>query len=276
MKRVKIELKMGALLLSFHLIWVLGWVVYCYLIKGTVQSSYRPLPDMRLELIAPLSLNYFLGTDVYGRSLLEILSAGISYSLGVGLLVSFLSASIGTIVGNLAAQGVRWVRIPCDMLINVIFVLPGILMAILFLSFIGQSFWGPILVLSLTGWPAYAKVVKTEVLRIKNQSYVECSVASGRSKWGIFFFVIFPGVLPVLLVHIILGMSGVIIAEASLGFLGLGGSEYSLGVGLSTAKAVLLEAPHVTIFFSLALAGLILALNLLGDGLRDYLDSKNY
>jgi peptide/nickel transport system permease protein len=78
-----------------------------------------------------------------------------------------------------------------------------------------------------------------------------------------------------MLVHIVLGVSGVIISEAALGFLGLGGSEYSWGAMLSIAKTVLLEAPYIVIILSVVMAGLIIGLNLLGDGLRDYLDPRN-
>ncbi|MFZ8934809.1 MAG: ABC transporter permease, partial [Bacteriovoracaceae bacterium] len=84
-----------------------------------------------------------------------------------------------------------------------------------------------------------------------------------------------PGIFPVLSIHLILGISGVIISEATLGFLGLGGSAYSWGALLSLSKTVLLEAPYIVIIFSLVLAGLIIGLNLLGDGLRDYLDPKS-
>jgi peptide/nickel transport system permease protein len=81
--------------------------------------------------------------------------------------------------------------------------------------------------------------------------------------------------LPIFMVHIILSLSGVIISEATLGFLGLGGSEYSWGVLLSMGKGVLLEAPFIVIITSLALGFLIIGLNLLGDGFRDYLDPKS-
>jgi len=270
-----LEIKLGGGIVLFYLSWALGWIIYSYLFKGAPAAPYKPLPNLKTELLAPLSDGFFLGTDIYGRSLMETLSAGLLYSFGVSLLVSFFSGSIGLFIGQLSAGDKDFIKIPSDMLTNLIFVFPSILIAILFMAVIGQSFWGLVFVLSFTGWPAYAKIVRTEILRIRNLSYVECSRASGITKFGLFFRIIIPAVLPVLLVHLFLGMSGVIIAEASLGFLGLGGSEYSFGAGLSSAKSVLLEAPHITIFFSISLAGLIMGLNLLGDGLRDYMDPKN-
>ena len=89
-----------------------------------------------------------------------------------------------------------------------------------------------------------------------------------------FFKVIIPAILPVMIVNMVLGISGVIISEAALGFLGLGGSPYSWGALLATSKTVLLEAPFIAVIISLTMAGLIIGLNLFGDGLRDYLDPK--
>ena len=89
-----------------------------------------------------------------------------------------------------------------------------------------------------------------------------------------FFTILIPGILPVVFVQMVLGISGVVISEATLGFLGLGGSKFSWGNLLSMGKMVLLEAPHIVVIVSLVMAGLIIGLNLFGDGLRDYLDPK--
>ncbi|TDJ08719.1 MAG: ABC transporter permease [Deltaproteobacteria bacterium] len=274
-KNKGLEIKLGGGIVLLYLCWALGWIIYSYFMKGNLTAPYNPVPNLKTELVAPFNSNYILGTDVYGRSLLEMLSAGLLYSFGIALLVSLISGFIGLVIGQLSAGDKNIIKIPSDMLTNLIFVFPSILIAILFMSIVGQSFWGLVFVLSFTGWPAYAKIVRTEVLRVKNLSYVECSIASGITSMGLFFKIIIPAVLPVLLVHLFLSMSGVIIAEATLGFLGLGGSEFSFGAGLSSAKTVLLEAPHITILFSLALAGLIMGLNLLGDGLRDFMDPRN-
>jgi peptide/nickel transport system permease protein len=143
------------------------------------------------------------------------------------------------------------------------------------MSFSGQSLFGLIFVLIFTGWPSYAKLARGETKRILGLCYLEGAKAIGSSKIRIFFKIMIPEILPIFLVHIILGLSGVIISEATLGFLGLGGSEYSWGVLLSMGKSVLLEAPYIVIITSLVLGILIIGLNLLGDGLRDYLDPKS-
>jgi ABC-type dipeptide/oligopeptide/nickel transport system permease subunit len=236
---------------------------------------YRPIDDLSLELLPPLTSGFLFGTDVFGRSLIETISAGLLYSFGIGILVSVMAATLGIIIGYMSALGSKWIRSPFDLLTNIIFVFPSILIAILFMSVIGPSYFALVFVLTVTGWPAYAKIVRVEVKRIYSQSFVEASVANGISGFGLFFKVILPNILPIVLVQVCLGMSGVIISEATLGFLGIGGSEYSFGANLSLAKTVLLEAPHMTIIYSLILGGLIMGLNLLGDGFRDFLDPKN-
>ena len=274
-KKLGFETKLGILIISFYLIWSLGWFFYGYLLKGSLANPYRPLEDLSLELLTPFKSGFILGTDVFGRSLVETLSAGLLYSLGIGILVSLSAATVGTIIGYLSAQGSKWVKIPFDLLTNLIFVFPSILIAILFMSLIGPSYLALFFVLTVTGWPSYAKIVRGEVKRIYSQTFVEASIATGISKVGLFFKVIIPGILPIVMVQVCLGMSGVIVSEATLGFLGIGGSEYSFGSNLSLAKSVLLEAPHMTIIYGLVLGGLIMGLNLLGDGFRDYLDPKN-
>lgn len=264
----------GGSILVLYLSWAIIWVVYSYLIKGTISSPYYPMGDLKAELLSPLTNGYVLGTDVYGRSLLEVLSAGLTYSLGIGLLISFCSASIGIVVGYLSAIGPTFFRNFFDTITNLIFIFPSILIAILVMSVTGQSIWGLVFALVITGWPGYARISRGETLRVMSLTYVESAKAIGVGPFRLFAKIILPAILPFLLVHVVLGISGVIISEASLGFLGLGGSEYSWGALLSNAKTVLLEAPFMGIVLSLCMAGLIIGLNLCGDGLRDYFDPK--
>lgn len=268
-RRVKIptEMKWGSGLLGIYLVWAIGWLVF----RGPL---YRPFADMTRELIWPFQESFFLGTDIYGRSIFEILSTGLSYSLGMGLAVSSLSLAIGVVVGYLAVTGPRSVRVVMDLTTNLIFVFPSILIAILVMSVIGQSFAGLVFALVVTGWPGYARIVRGETQRVMGLTYIESARAVGMPKVRLFRKCVFPAILPVMVVHLVLGVSGVIVSEAALGFLGLGGSEYSWGAMLSMAKTVLLEAPFIVFIVSLCMAGLIIGLNLFGDGLRDYLDPR--
>lgn len=269
------EFKVGFSIMFLYMIWFLGWIIYQNLIRGSFSSPYIPPMDITRELISPLSENAILGTDLYGRSIFEILSMGLLYSILLASTVSGMSVVIGVLIGYLSVAGGKKTSFLLDTVTNLVFIFPSILIAILVMSFIGQSLLGLVFVLILTGWPGYARIARGETLRVLNLSYVESAKAVGVGKIRMFFKVILPDILPQMLIHFVLGLSGVIISEAALGFLGLGGSSYSWGALLSEAKVVLLEAPHLTFFVSITMGGLIIGLNLLGDGLRDYLDPKN-
>lgn len=269
------EMHIGFSIISFYIVWALSWLIYSNFIKGSWLLPYTPELEMKSELVRPLSDGFILGADLLGRSLLEVLSAGLSYSLTVALVVTTLSSSLGILMGYLAVRSRGSFKWFFDLLINVIFVFPTILIAIMIMAILGQSLSGLFVALIVTGWTGYAKIARGETLRVLNLSYVESAKAMGMGELRLFVRVVLPAILPLMIVNMVLGISGVIISEAALGFLGLGASPYSWGAMLSSAKTVLLEAPHVTIILSLSMAGLIMGLNLLGDGLRDYLDPKN-
>ena len=273
-RKLNKEIKVGAALIFSYLAWAVVWIVYSNFFKGTIGNPYFPKSDMTIELLSPGTNGFLLGTDIYGRSIVEILSAGLSYSLSISLIVSLSSATIGIIIGYLSVTGNKTIKVLSDLVINLIFIFPSILIAIMVMSVIGQSFWGLVFALVITGWPGYARIARGETMRVIGLSYVESARAIGVTQMRLFLRVIIPSILPLMLVHIVLGVSGVIISEAALGFLGLGGSEYSWGAMLSIAKTVLLEAPYIVIILSVVMAGLIIGLNLLGDGLRDYLDPR--
>ncbi|MCK6596221.1 MAG: ABC transporter permease, partial [Bacteriovoracaceae bacterium] len=207
-----------------------------------------------------------------GKSLLESLSAGLSYSLSLSFIVTVATTSLGLVLGYLSVKAPSWFKVFFDLLINLVFIFPSILIAIMIMSVTGQSVQGLVFALIITGWPGYAKIARGETKRVLNLTYVEGARAVGVGEFRLFYKVILPSIIPVLIVNMVLGISGVIISESALGFLGLGASPYSWGTMLSSAKTVLLEAPHIAIILSATMAGLIIGLNLFGDGLRDYLD----
>jgi ABC-type dipeptide/oligopeptide/nickel transport system permease subunit len=273
-KKITKEMKWGIIILSFYLFWAIIWFFYKYFILGTIQNPYSPNLNIKDELILPFTNNYILGTDLLGRSLMEVLSAGLSYSLVISIVVTLITSMIGISFGYLAARGTALWKLFFDLIINIVFIFPGILIAILVMAITGKSISGLIFALILTGWSGYAKITRSESRRILNLNYVEGAKAIGISELRLFFKIIIPELLPIIMVNMILGISGVILSEAALGFLGLGGSPFSWGSLLSSSKTVLLEAPHLAIILSLTMSGLIIGLNLLGDGLRDYLDPK--
>lgn len=271
-KKLTREMKWGLGILSLYAVWALGWFIYQYVIKGSFSKPYMPELDMQLELALPFTKGLTLGADLLGRSLLEVLSAGLTYSLTLSLIVTLATASIGILMGYMAIKAPSWFKLIFDLAINLVFIFPSILIAIMIMAVTGQSMKGLIFAMIITGWPGYAKIARGEAKRVLVLNYVEGARAIGIGELRLFFMIIIPAILPVMIVNMVLGISGVIISEAALGFLGLGGSPYSWGAMLSAAKTVLLEAPHIAMILSLTMAGLIIGLNLLGDGLRDYLD----
>ena len=273
-KKFPSEMKWGMVILISYVVWACTWIIYSHFIKGSIYLPYRPQLNMEYELLKPFSPGMMLGADVMGRSIVEMLSAGLAYSLGISIVVTSLTVALGVGMGYLAVTSGKWTKYFFDLVINIVFIFPGILIAIMVMAVSGQSVTGLIFAMTLTGWTGYAKIARGETKRILGLSYVESARALGISELRLFFKIILPSIFPVMMVNMVLGISGVIISEAALGFLGLGASPYSWGAMLSNAKTVLLEAPHVAIILSLALAGLVIGLNLLGDGLRDYLDPK--
>lgn len=269
--KVNTELLIGGLIISLFFLWAFVWQIYSRIIFGSFKHPLIPVFQIENELVG-MSKNYFLGTDVFGRSLLQVISEGLIYTLSTALIVSIISAIVGIIFGYLAISKKSLIKFVFDFLINSVFIFPSILIAILVMAILGQSYWGLIFALSLTNWPGYAKIARGECMRLNQLEFVEGARAIGMGEFRLFLTVILPNLMPMILVHFILGLSGVIVSEASLGFLGLGGSEYSWGSMFSMSKTVLLEAPRLTIVLSLCVGGLIIGFNLLGDGLRDFLD----
>lgn len=272
--KLRLDFKFGISFISLYLFWFLSWIVISIFWRGSLSNPYFPTPDIRKELLYPGQDSFIWGTDIYGRSLFEILSAGLTYSICIGVGVTVLAATLGVLIayGSLSLGKIGGKVL--DLFTNLVFIFPTILIAILFMSVVGQSPIGLGFILVFTGWPSYARIARGEIKRVLSLSFIESSRAIGASELRIFFKEVLPAIIPQLIIHMVLGISGVIINESVLGFLGLGGSQYSWGTMLSMAKSVLLEAPHITVVISLVMAGLIIGLNLLGDGLRDYLDPK--
>ena len=186
-KKLNPEIKWGLSILSLYMIWAFCGLIYNSFYKGTISRPYSPYADMKNELIAPFTQNYLLGTDIYGRSIMELLSTGLIYSLSVGVLVTVICCLIGVILGFISVAGHPWLRKISESVTNLIFVFPTILLAIVLLSFTGESLGALVLILSLTGWPSYAKISRGETQRIMGLSYVESAKAVGASKWRMFF-----------------------------------------------------------------------------------------
>jgi peptide/nickel transport system permease protein len=160
--------------------------------------------------------------------------------------------------------------------VDILLGFPGLLLAIAVVAVLGPSLINVVLALTLIGWVGYARLVRGQTLRAREFEYVQAARALGASAPEILWRHIVPAVLPAVVVQATLGMAGAIVGEASLSFLGLGVQPPtpSWGTMLNGGRAHLLDAPHLTVFPGLAIAGLVLGFNALGEGLRTLIDPK--
>lgn len=239
---------------------------------GTIDPTVQ---DLALRLEGP-TRTHWLGLDELGRDIFARVLAGARVSLLVGLVVVAVSATIGTAIGSIAGYFGGWVDEAISRVIDILMAFPGLLLAIALVAVLGPSLTNVVIALAVIGWVGYARVVRGQVLRVRELDYVQAAKALGADNVRMLARHVVPAALPVVTVQATLGMGGAILAEASLSFLGLGVQPPtpSWGTMLSYGKAHLLDAPHLTIFPGLAIALLVLGFNFLGDGLRDRLDPR--
>jgi peptide/nickel transport system permease protein len=247
--------------------------VLAALIGPAVAGIDPALQNLPLRLDGP-SWSHWLGLDELGRDILARLLAGARISLMVGAVVVGISASVGTLFGSIAGYYGGLVDEVVSRVIDVLMAFPGLLLAIAAVAMLGPGLTNVVLALTLVGWVGYARLVRGQVLRVRELEYVQAARALGAGAPRILVRHVVPATLPALLVQATLGMGGAILAEASLSFLGLGVQPPtpSWGTMVNYGRAHLLDAPHLTIFPGLAIAMLVLGFNFLGDGLRDALD----
>lgn len=221
------------------------------------------------------SLEHLFGTDEFGRDLLIRILCGARVSLAVGCSVALLSCLFGTIIGIYASYfkilDHIFMRV-CEGLIAI----PGILLAIALMSALDAGSLNVVIALTIVYTPSVARVVRSSALVTKGRLYVEAAKVQGASSGRILWKLILPNVISPLTVQASFIFAQAIISEASLSFLGAGvpATEPSWGNILQSSKSVLSKAPWTVIFPGLAVILCVLSLNLLGDGLRDYLDPR--
>jgi peptide/nickel transport system permease protein len=232
--------------------------------------------DLPHRLDGP-SAAHWAGTDELGRDTLSRLLWGARLSLAVSVSVVAISLTLGVSIGGLAGYLGGWIdTLLTTFAMNTFLALPGILLAIAFAAFLGPGFANLVLALAVGGWAGYARLARAQVMATRDLEYVEAARALGAGGMRIFFRHILPNIAQPILVQATMGMAGVILAEATLSFLGLGipAPAPSWGGMLNDARPHLFDSPHLVVFPALAVAGAVLGLNFLGDALRDRLDPR--
>ena len=226
----------------------------------------------------PPSWGHPFGLDENGSDVLAKVAYGARISLGVALSVVLVSLIIGLTIGSFAGFLGGWMDNLVMRVIDMIYAFPNFLLALGLVAVMGPSVSNVIFAMCLTSWTGYARLVRGEVLHLKEREYVTSARALGGSSLRQVIVHIWPNLVGPLVVNATFAMAGTIIAESSLSFLGLGAppTTPTWGALLNSGRKILLEAPHVSIFPGLAILTLVLGFNLFGDGLRDYLDPKKH
>jgi peptide/nickel transport system permease protein len=256
-----------------------GAMVAAVLLAALIGPALAPYPpgEQLLELrLQPPGAGHALGLDELGRDVLSRLLFGARVSLAVGLAVVLLAGALGTLVGALSGYAGGAVDTLLMRASDVVLAFPGILLAIALVAVLGPALSHVVLALAVIGWVGYARLVRGQVLKLREEEFVLAARAAGMPAARIVARHVLPNVLPLLVVQATLGMAGAVLAEAGLSFLGLGQPPpgASWGAMVNAGRAHLLDAPHVALFPGLAIVWTVLGLNFLGDGLVDLLDPR--
>jgi peptide/nickel transport system permease protein len=240
-------------------------------------APYNPASQNLPERLATPSAAHWMGTDELGRDVLSRVIFGARVSMLVSVCVVFGAGILGLILGAVAGYFGGWFdNVVNIILINAFLSFPGILLAIAFAAFLGPGLDKVILALTITGWAGYARLARAQVLQAKEMDYVTTARSLGASHLRILWRHLFPNIIQPVLVQATIALAGAILAESTLSFLGLGvlAPMSSWGAMLNDARSHLFDAPHLVVFPALAVMSAVLAFNLLGDALRDWMDPR--
>ncbi len=224
------------------------------------------------------SADHWLGTDYLGRDTYSRIVFGARTAFQVAFGAVFLGAFFGIPIGAIAGFAGRWVDSALMRVMDAIIAFPGRLLAIALVASLGGGLYSLYLALGINAIPSYARIVRGVVMSQKQKEYVEAARMTGESNWNILFLQVLPNCMSPLLVRLSLDFGHAILAESSLSFLGLGlpPPTASWGLMLKEVTPFLQLQPMAAFFPGLTISLIILGFNLLGDGLRDVFDPRQY
>jgi peptide/nickel transport system permease protein len=258
----------------------LAWVLLAlWALTSLLAPWLAPRPFEATELSArlePPSASHWLGTDELGRDLLSRLLYGGRVSLAVSAAAVAAALLVGGLAGTFSGYRGGWVDLLMGRGVDILMAMPGLLLAIVVVAYVGRGLGPLVLALSATAWVGYARLARARALSLRNQPFVEAARAQGAGEGRLLVIHLLPNVAPLLLVQSAAGAAGVILTEAGLSFLGLGiqPPRPSWGGVLAAGCDHLLEAPHLALAPGILLFAVVWALNRAGEGLAERLDPR--
>lgn len=239
-------------------------------------SPYDPARTNWASIRRPPSSSFWFGTDENGRDILSRIIWGARASLLAGVISVGIALAVGVPIGLAAGFLGGWVDALISRLADAMLACPFLILAIALAAFLGPSLENAMIAIGVSAAPIFIRLARGATLAAKVEDYVEAARGLGNPRWRIALRHILPNIVPPLLVQATLTIASAIIAEASLSFLGLGQQPPapSWGSMLNTAQRFIEQAPWMAIFPGLSIFVVVLAFNLLGDGLRDALDPR--
>lgn len=259
---------------------ILGFFAALALLAPCLAPRLPESIDLANRLLPPgwgrEGLVYSLGADQLGRDILSRIICGARISIAVGLIATAVSVGVGVVLGTLAGYYRGWLDELLSRFSDLLLAFPFLIFAIWAMTIIGPGFWNLIFALTFKEWVEFFRLVRSEVMAEKTREYADAARTAGSSNAGIMFSEILPNVFHSVLVLGTLRMGTLIIMEASLSFLGLGVNPHlpSWGRMISDGRGFIWNAWWVSTMPGIALLLLVLAINLLGEGLRDILDPR--
>src|SRR5258708_28577889 len=243
-------------------------------VSAPLIAPADPLEQVLSTRLKPPSEAHWLGTDQLGRDVLSRLIYGARISLLIGTVIVGLAASSGTFVGLIAGYTGGWLDEGLMRLTDVFFAFPALILAMAISGALGPSLTNAMIAIAVVSWPVYARLVRAQVLTLREREYVEAARSLGASAPRIIWQHIRPNTLAPLLVQASFDLGGAILAAAGLSFIGFGTQPPTpeWGVMISEGRNYIATQPWLSLFPGLAILFTVAAFNLIGDGLRDALD----
>ncbi len=249
------------------------------LLAAIFGEALAPHPPRKQNLawrLQPPSAAHWFGTDDFGRDIFSRVLSGARISVQVAVVVLSVAVTVGTLIGAVAGLSGGWVDTALMRLTDVFLAFPALILASAIGATLGNNLTNTMLALSVVYWPWYARLARGQVLALSQREFVQAAHAVGMSTSQILSRHMLRNILPILLVQISLDVGYVILYTSALSFLGLGAQrpEPEWGLMLNDSRKFVQTAPWTMFYPGLALTVTVLAFNLLGDGLRDYLDPR--